>query len=89
MSLKALKAQVLKLRAAMPAKKKPFVVIFENADGTMSGDNAQRLQAAKAADAHILHVRFMSQARIYKEQYEGTRYESLWDQAPTTDEVTS
>jgi len=63
MSLKALKAQVLKLRAGIPAKKKPFVVIFENADGTFSGDNAARLQAAKATDAQILHVRFIATPR--------------------------
>jgi polyphosphate kinase 2 (PPK2 family) len=59
MNIKALRAQVLKLRESIPAKKKPFVVIFENADGTMSGDNAARLRAAKAANAHIINVRFM------------------------------
>jgi hypothetical protein len=88
MSIKSLRAQLLKLRESIPAKKKPFVVIFENADGTMSGDNAARLQAAEAADAHILHVKFMSQAQIYKEQYEGTKHEHLWGTPPTTDEAT-
>jgi hypothetical protein len=36
-TLAQLRREVAKLRAGIPAKKKPFVVIFENADGTFSG----------------------------------------------------
>jgi hypothetical protein len=59
MSIKSLRAQLLKLRESIPAKPRPVVAIFWSSDGTLEGNNAARLRAAKAANAHIINVRFM------------------------------
>jgi hypothetical protein len=63
MNFSALRRQIAQLKAAMPTKPRPVVAIFWSADGTLEGNNAARLRAAKAANAHIINVRFMRTPR--------------------------
>lgn len=88
MSIKSLRAQLLKLRESIPAKKKPFVAIFRSADGTMNPYNLDKLRAARADGAQVITFRFMDQAQIFDEQYRGTKHEHLWGTPPTTDGAT-
>jgi len=88
MNFSTLRRQIAQLKAAIPAKKKPFVAIFRSADGTMNPYNLDKLRAARADGAQVITFRFMDQAQIFDEQYRGTKHEHLWGTPPTTDGAT-
>jgi ribosomal protein L29 len=63
MNFSTLRRQIAQLKAAIPAKKKPFVAIFRSADGTMNPYNLEQLRRALAVGAHIVEFRFIATPR--------------------------
>ena len=57
-SLGSIRDRLAKL-AALPTLGRPIAFVFRHPDGTYPGDNFERLQAARAANAQIVEFRFM------------------------------